>query len=106
MSDKKLEYVLFQGPVLVKGLGLVDRVDLRIDVDTGAPKTAQTHLTLVKDLGVIRITNLAGESWVPVTFVASMLPLLEDLLAASKATAGLAPQNKPNATKKAPPGSM
>jgi len=101
MADNNFIRVYFKTPAWVQGLGMVGDVDTRPDPETGRPRI-EAIITLVADLGWLRISTPSGETWVPDSNIASAFPLFVDRHVASKAKAGLAQNANPNATTQAP----
>jgi len=102
MADNpRFACVYFKCASWVQGLGMVGDVDTRPDPETGRPRT-EAIITLVTDLGWLRISTPSGETWVPESNLASAFPHFEDRQGVAKAKAGLAPNISPNATTQAP----
>ena len=94
MTDLKIKKVRFVVPVDVAGVGMVDRLNLDNDVDTGLPMFPGVLATFLAEDRMVRISSRAGETWVPVENVSSLQPVYVDRLEASKAAKAAKPAAK------------
>jgi hypothetical protein len=83
-DDIKLSKARFALPVDVAGAGMVDKLDLTVDAETGKARFEGAMTLLAGGLWV-RISTAAGATMVPSSNVTSARVLLVDRLEASKA---------------------
>jgi hypothetical protein len=82
-ANTKLSYVRFRAPVAIKGLGMVDHLDTRLDPETRKPLLDGVSMTWLAQERVLRVTTTQGESWVFEATLASAEPVYEDRAAAA-----------------------
>jgi hypothetical protein len=75
LENRKISKVVFAHPVWVDGLGMIDRLDVSPDVDTGRAKVEGVSMTWLAAERVLRVVTLAGETWLAVA--CSMKPVYE-----------------------------
>lgn len=76
-TDLKILSVRFVRPTELKGLGMVDLLNLDIDPETKQPFKPGVSATWVALARAIRVTTSKGETWVPEGNICSFQPLYE-----------------------------
>jgi hypothetical protein len=77
MTDRKISYARFAHPVWVDGLGMVDMIDTRPDLETGKPKLEMVSMTWLGEDRLLKVVTRAGETLIAAA--ASMKQQFEDL---------------------------